>query len=258
MSISVPYYLFMRLSNEIYDATGASWSQAVGITRTIEQIAIEAAYSGLEIGQAHTYSVESRIYSNIAGDLSLVMDYSDRQIDIIKDGLTDSILILQTQIDQMTGGVSDVVVEELDKSYKAIAETHGVVGTLIDLSLASVGAQVSGTYEKVGEWIHDGFEGALAAVNSTIDHILIGINNYVQSALNVLIPAEARAWIESVGTVLADDPIRSLMRYTGDIFKDKLDAVLTIDEEELKTWIAKGSELVQGLAMQTAKPEGAA
>lgn len=256
MSISVPYSLYYALWNTIFESTRASLAEASVIAELVIQVAQAAAGDGLSQSRAYTDTIEGRIYNNLDTDLNLVMDYTDRQVDIVKDGLTDAILLLQTQIENLDGGVSEEIGEELVQAYDGIADSHTIVGNLIDATLASVGAQVAGSYEEIGTWIHDGFEGALAVVNSTIDHIIKGIEWYVQAILDFVIPAEQQAFFETVGKVLLGDPMRVLFDYGGAIFQSKMNDVLTIDDDELQKWITKGSEYVQGIAMQSAKPEG--
>ncbi|GAH63646.1 unnamed protein product, partial [marine sediment metagenome] len=65
-----------------------------------------------------------------------------------------------------------------------------------------------------------------------------------------------QAEVMSVGKILESTPMRSLFQFGGDVFQSKLNEVLTIDDAELEKWIMKGSEYVQGIAMQSAKPEG--
>lgn len=255
MAIYVPSYYYEALTSIIYDVTGAGISNAQHFAGLIVDTARAAADDALSTSEAYTDIIEQIIYNNVDDDLDALGVSTNNQIDIVVAGLTASILLLQTQIDDLHGGIGDDIAEELDRSYGAIAESHGIVGNLIDATLASVGAQVAGSYEEVGTWIHDGFEGALAVVNSTIDHIIKAVDNYVQSVIDFIIPAEQQAIFETIGGVLLSGPMLELFDYGGSIFKTQLNKVLTIDEEELETWIARGSELVHSIAMKSAEPE---
>ncbi|GAH66424.1 unnamed protein product, partial [marine sediment metagenome] len=103
MSISVPYGLVAGLIGVLHNYTEMSLQQASSAGKYIEDIAIAAAESALSQGKTYSDIVESHIYTNMDTNLHLVMDYADRQVDVVKDGLTDAILLLQAQIDGLGG-----------------------------------------------------------------------------------------------------------------------------------------------------------
>lgn len=256
MAIYVPFALYSKLVDLIDVNTGATFYEANLIATAIQDMAIAAAESSLSQAKTHTNITESHIYTNMDTNLNLIMDYTDRQVDIIKDGLTDAIFLLQTQIEGLSGGVTDEIGEELVKSYDSIAESHSKVKDLVNATIASVGGQVTDTYNRVSKWVANELNKSLAALE-LITRDLLGIPQaYVDLAIKDLIPAQAYAQTATIGRILESKPVESFLRAGGDIFQSKLNEVLTIDDDELQKWITKGSEYVQGIAMQSAKPEG--
>lgn len=254
MSVYVPEVQIERLRDRIAGSLDIAYHYATLIAVAVADVAVSAAITARSDANAYTDITEQIIYNNLDADLARVMDYTDRQVDIVVDGLSKSIDLLQSQISELSGGISDDSGEELEKAYDGISQSHTVVGTLIDQSLASVGAQVSGTHEKVGELINNGLIAATSWIGDTIIEITSAIRLYTQQALDVLIPAEALALYKTIGDILDGDPIRSLMVYSGNIFGGVLENVLTIDDAELEKWIARGSGYVHNIAMQSAKP----
>lgn len=257
MSISIPSVLQQRLSEMIYSYTHAGESEAWGFASLIVDIVRGAANDALDYSRVYIDTTEQVIYNNMDDDFDTLMDYTDRQVDIVNGGLSDAILLLQDQIDNLAGGIGGEIGEEIVTAYNAIADSHVTVGDVVQLAIEKAADAATESQEAVGGWIQEQFSGALAVVNSTIDHILKIPKLLVEYAVDTLIPAETQAWFKRINEMLEGEALRKTLELGGEIFQKDFAKALSIDEEELQKWVKKGSELLQNAAMQAVQPEGA-
>lgn len=257
MSVSIPSVLQQRLSAMIYGYTHAGESEAWGFASLIVDIITRAANDALSYSRVYTETTEQIIYNNLDDDLDTLMAYTDRQVDIVKDGLGDAILLLQSQLDNLGGGIGGEIGDKIVNAYNSIADSHRTVGDVVQLAIEKAADAATESQEKVGGWLQEQFSGALAVVNSTIDHIREIPKMLVEFAVDTLIPAETQAWFNRINEVLKGEALRKTLELGGEVFQKRFAAALSIDEDELQKWIKKGSEYMQSIAIEAAKPEGA-
>lgn len=256
MGISAGWATLASLHETIYKYLDVSYEAASNLTGLIHMVAKETATDALGLAEAYTDINEQIIYNNIDKDLAQVYDSLDSQIDIVVNSLEQSVNLLQSQIANLSGGITDSAADYLKSAYDSIATAHTAASEAVDKSIESAGEFIGNAYEKVGEFINNGIVAATSWIGDTVVEITSAVNAYVQRALDQLIPAEARAWFATIDSIMTGDTGKTYLDYQAAGFKTQMEALIHLEEDELKKWIIRGSQFAQEAAMESITPTG--
>lgn len=257
MAIEVPWSLTYQLMHDLDIYTRADLVQAEVLTGLIEAIAVAAAEDALAHSKSYTNSMVGSVRTDLTDSLNLVSAYLSDDIHILRQYIIEEMIPALAAIVGASGVVGGGISDGVQDAYEAIAETHKVVGDIIVDSIEAGNEQVTSTYGRVSEWVQDSLNTSLAALRSITKDLLVIPQALIDLAVEHLLPAESKMWLYTAGEILIGAPVLTLLQKAGSVFKEELKSVLTIDEEELKAWVVKGSEIVQSIALQTARsPRG--
>jgi len=256
MPVSIPWEYVEGLAEHFRVTTQMTTQEASTAALWIAQIATATAEDALSQAQAYTNTASGSVRGDLTTSLNFMSAYLSDDIAAVREYVAASMLPALDAIAETAGGVDDGVSENLINAYDAIAESHENVGGSIEDSILAAGEWIEETYDNVTTFVNDGMMAAIAVVGDTVIEITKGIDNYVQSALDYLIPAEMQALFMTASDILSGGAVRKLFQFGGDILGEKLREILTIDEAELQMWIKKGSEFIQDIAIEQLKPTG--
>lgn len=245
MAVSVPWVYVHAIAEQFRTTTQMTSAEADKAALVIRQIAIQAAASALTMAQAYARNEAAAVRTEVTNSLNYMSNYLSDDIHIIRQYVMNELVPALDALADASGGVSDAVMENMIAAYNAIGQSQEKAAEVVDESIVAAGDWIGESYEKVGGWIHEQFDGALAAVNSTIDHILKIPELLVEKALDVLIPAEMEGLKSVVDEMLTGGGMDSWLVSLGKQFGAAIGSVFTFDERDIKEWTFKFVNMIK-------------
>jgi len=249
MGIYASYGSMVWLRDIIYDATAATTEQAASFANAVESVAIDVGLMAIESAKAFTNLTEREIRTDIDNSLNAISDWTRDELDIITDTYGVALTTALTSLGEAQSAVGDQIADTFEDTITLVGESYAVASQYVEESVTAASGWVADSVSTVGTWIQDQFDGALAVVNSTIDHILQIPKLLVDYAVENLLPAQGLQWEFLFGKMLMSNPMTAMLYSLKELFVEGLGEFFTIDEAEMADWMKRTFTTLQNLAL---------